>query len=215
MALIKCPECGKENISDSAPTCPECGFAVREYFEDAKKKAQEAQAKEAEIRFQKHRLEHVEKPERPHYSIAIAIVGVLVMLLGGSSFALYDSYDVAYSVAHGNGDPHFQGGCLIVFGIAILAWGLYSYCKKKEKYLLAQSNFEQYQREIIKQEDVEGALLLKKMGLDPAAPKCPHCQSTNIRSISTASRALSVGMVGLASSKIGKTMECKNCGYKW
>lgn len=27
MALIKCPECGKE-ISDKAPTCPNCGYPI-------------------------------------------------------------------------------------------------------------------------------------------------------------------------------------------
>lgn len=31
MALIKCPECGKENVSDSAVSCPECGFAIKKY----------------------------------------------------------------------------------------------------------------------------------------------------------------------------------------
>ena len=29
MALINCPECGKE-ISDSAPTCPHCGYLMSE-----------------------------------------------------------------------------------------------------------------------------------------------------------------------------------------
>ena len=33
MALIKCPECGRENVSDSAVACPDCGFNIREYFE--------------------------------------------------------------------------------------------------------------------------------------------------------------------------------------
>lgn len=46
-------------------------------------------------------------------------------------------------------------------------------------------------------------------------PKCPTCGSTNIKDISTLNRAVSVGMFGLASSKIGKTKECKDCGYKW
>ena len=46
-------------------------------------------------------------------------------------------------------------------------------------------------------------------------PKCPHCGSTNISKISTTSRMISTGLFGLASSKIGKTMECKKCGYKW
>ena len=46
-------------------------------------------------------------------------------------------------------------------------------------------------------------------------PKCPHCGSTNISKISTTSRFISTSIFGLASSKVGKTMECKKCGYKW
>lgn len=32
MSLIKCPECGKENVSDSAESCPNCGFGIKAYF---------------------------------------------------------------------------------------------------------------------------------------------------------------------------------------
>ena len=46
-------------------------------------------------------------------------------------------------------------------------------------------------------------------------PKCPTCGSTDIKDISTLNRMVSVGAFGLASDKIGKTKECKNCGYKW
>ena len=49
----------------------------------------------------------------------------------------------------------------------------------------------------------------------PNTPKCPTCQSTNIKKISTTNRLISVATLGLASSKIGKQFECKNCGYKW
>lgn len=28
MALIKCPECKKENVSDSADSCPQCGYQI-------------------------------------------------------------------------------------------------------------------------------------------------------------------------------------------
>lgn len=34
MALIKCPECGKENVSNTAIACPNCGFAIREFFNE-------------------------------------------------------------------------------------------------------------------------------------------------------------------------------------
>ena len=35
MALVKCPECGRENVSDTAEACPNCGFAIRDYFSKA------------------------------------------------------------------------------------------------------------------------------------------------------------------------------------
>lgn len=38
MALVTCPECGK-NVSSSALTCPECGFSVKEYYDTKAKEA--------------------------------------------------------------------------------------------------------------------------------------------------------------------------------
>ncbi|WP_455615774.1 zinc ribbon domain-containing protein [Eisenbergiella sp.] len=26
MALVKCPECGRERVSDTAEACPDCGY---------------------------------------------------------------------------------------------------------------------------------------------------------------------------------------------
>ena len=46
-------------------------------------------------------------------------------------------------------------------------------------------------------------------------PKCPTCGSTNIEKISTTSKAIGFVAVGVFSSNFGKTMHCKNCGYKW
>lgn len=46
-------------------------------------------------------------------------------------------------------------------------------------------------------------------------PKCPTCGSTNVRHISTLNRAISIGVFGLFSSKIGKNYECLNCKSKW
>ena len=46
-------------------------------------------------------------------------------------------------------------------------------------------------------------------------PKCPTCGSTNIRRISTLDRAVSVGILGIFSGKIGKNYECLNCKAKW
>lgn len=41
--------------------------------------------------------------------------------------------------------------------------------------------------------------------------KCPICNSTDVVKISTLSRATSVGLLGIASSKIGKQWHCNNC----
>lgn len=49
----------------------------------------------------------------------------------------------------------------------------------------------------------------------PNVPKCPTCGSTNIKRISTANRAVSIGLFGLLSGKIGKNYECRDCKAKW
>ena len=46
-------------------------------------------------------------------------------------------------------------------------------------------------------------------------PKCPTCGSTNVNKISSVKKATGFFAVGIFSSNFGKTMECKNCGYKW
>lgn len=43
-------------------------------------------------------------------------------------------------------------------------------------------------------------------------PKCPTCGSENITKIGNFNRMLSISFFGLASSKIGKTHKCNNCG---
>ncbi len=46
-------------------------------------------------------------------------------------------------------------------------------------------------------------------------PKCPICNSTDIQKLSTTSKIIGVGLLGLASKTVGKTYKCKKCGYYW
>ena len=46
-------------------------------------------------------------------------------------------------------------------------------------------------------------------------PRCPTCGSTNIKKISGTKRWVGTGIFGLASSDLGKVMECLNCHAKW
>ena len=41
---------------------------------------------------------------------------------------------------------------------------------------------------------------------------CPYCNSSNVTKISTVNRAVSVGMFGIASKKLGKQLHCNSCG---
>ena len=54
MALIKCPECGRENVSDSAEMCPGCGYGIKAHFEKIKqeklKEQQRIEYKKAKIK---------------------------------------------------------------------------------------------------------------------------------------------------------------------
>ena len=46
-------------------------------------------------------------------------------------------------------------------------------------------------------------------------PKCPTCQSTNIKRVSGTSKVVSVAVWGLLSQKVKKQFHCNNCGYEW
>lgn len=46
-------------------------------------------------------------------------------------------------------------------------------------------------------------------------PKCPTCGSNKVEKISTTSKVVGFATVGVFSSNFGKTMHCKQCGYKW
>ncbi len=48
-------------------------------------------------------------------------------------------------------------------------------------------------------------------GIESKKPHCPFCNSTNLKKIGAGSRLLSVGTLGLAGSKIGKTYHCNKC----
>ena len=46
-------------------------------------------------------------------------------------------------------------------------------------------------------------------------PKCPTCQSTNLKKISTTSKVVNTAMFGIFGTKRHKIFHCNNCGYEW
>ena len=56
---------------------------------------------------------------------------------------------------------------------------------------------------------------IKKTSSQSNIPKCPTCGSTNIEKISGIKRWVTTGLFGVASGDLGKTMVCRNCGFKF
>ena len=46
-------------------------------------------------------------------------------------------------------------------------------------------------------------------------PKCPTCNSQNLKKISTTSKAVNTIAFGIFGTKRNKTFHCNNCGYEW
>ena len=65
------------------------------------------------------------------------------------------------------------------------------------------------------QQEARNNAIAKTNNTQSNTPKCPTCGSTNVKHISTLNRAVSIGVFGLFSSKIGKNYECLNCKSKW
>ena len=65
------------------------------------------------------------------------------------------------------------------------------------------------------QQEARNNAIAKTNNTQSNKPKCPTCGSTNVKHISTLNRAVSIGVFGLFSSKIGKNYECLNCKAKW
>lgn len=102
-------------------------------------------------------------------------------------------------------------------------------CGSKNNYLIENNgrkslfcedcnNFEDiYVSDKLKQYWEEQAKVEEQVKIKQAQniPKCPTCQSTNIKRVSGTSKAVSVAMFGLLSQKVKKQFHCNNCGYEW
>lgn len=61
MAIIKCPECGRENVSNTAESCPNCGYDVKMHFQNAEKLKIEHWKKRIDSALKKDEKEKIEE----------------------------------------------------------------------------------------------------------------------------------------------------------
>lgn len=201
MALIKCPECGREKVSDSAVSCPDCGYGIKEHFLEIEREQQKLdREKQSEIlegiRIKKEQAElnTIKMPSKPNFGQNLLIFGVVFlpfMLLG-----LFLPYGFGFWF----------------FAVFWLGVSISTYNDNKKDYERAQQNFNKFQQEELSKKKMQKALEEYRLR---NAPKCPMCGSINIKKISTYSRVVSVDIYGLASDKIGKQYMCENCEHMW
>ena len=227
MALIKCPECGREKVSDSAEACPDCGYGIKAHFEKIRQeeerkeqiqKAEEAKRK-AEIEAQKRqeeRIKSVPQLERPQLTAPIVtwVISAFCFLIGVSLLSESER-EVERSIAHGNGDPHFHGALFIIIGIGLVCYGIYLFSKRIEIYKLSKTNLEEYQRQVIREQDAEKAAnqaaAIAWAREQAMKPECPYCHSHNTSKITATAKAVNTAMFGVLGQKRKYQWHCNNC----
>ncbi len=88
MALIKCPECGKENVSDTATACPGCGYNIQAHTIRVNREIQRAAAEEASrLRAKEQEERRIARKNDPVYQkkkwtiISLAVLAVVVCIV--------------------------------------------------------------------------------------------------------------------------------------
>lgn len=202
MALVKCPECGRENVSDSAEMCPNCGYGIKKHYEDIKKTQEEEernkQLEEARQKDLEMRAQYVDIPS--HRPIMTAWqVGSVVAIVLGVLMIICQSWILAI--------------ILIGFGAIMFYSEMDNLHSRQKIYDDNIHDPDAYRKAIVRQQDIEEAVMriARNMNTNGHGVNCPYCSSANVKKISAASRAMSVSALGAASGKIGKQWHCNNC----
>lgn len=184
MALIKCPECGKE-ISDKSLACIHCGYP----------------------------LENIADNKPKLYKITLKMPGankadtmkVVAQIMGTTVFKAKDIVDSAPKV--------------IVSGITFDDSQAIAYkLSRVGASISIDEDADSHVQTTGVVEKMEERARMSAIASQPEKniPKCPTCQSSNIKKISELSKVGSVAVWGvLAAGKVSKQWHCNNCGSEW
>lgn len=228
MALINCPECGKEKVSTTASACPNCGFALKDYIANCIKQQEfrqnelrKAREQEAEARRRKTAEQRRKEMEPERQTAAIEKIQTEIL-----SNTKYMFVSIAVCIA-----TFLLGGMFAYFSVKLMAYAFmaaafiafFVFCyflgekRSGAKDLdLAKQKFAEYEKVLeTRVAETENYRQAQHKQWEASHPVCPACGSRNTNRISTINRTASVATFGLASSKIGKQYECKACKHKW
>lgn len=193
MALIQCPECHHENVSDSAPTCPYCGFEIKKYFQEQINNQENFGTEEQETYSES--AQNTYTSINPLKYITIIFTAIMVCCF---------IYNILKS-------PNSILG-LFVFALIVYAFlGIFNAVIKSNREFNSQNeNDAEYDT------FDESESYTTTTSQESFTPHCPTCGSTDIEKISVASKVGKTAAFGVFSiGSNSKTFRCKNCGYKW
>lgn len=215
MALIKCPECGRENVSDTSLTCPECGYDIKKYVVELEEKKKDQEELKEIISTIK--LPELQEPIKPSLSKYIyTFIGALIVCGFIWFYAII-------SEATNSSPIIFITIIFIIFLMIVIS----NYENEKEKY---EKELEKYPEKLKEHEKImqnpeqyyysEAIKILNTRKIERNLVKlkqedclkvvCPKCGSHNVGLVD---RGYSFWTGFLGS---GTPMNvCQNCGYSW
>lgn len=217
MSLINCPECGKQ-ISDTSGFCIKCGFDIKSYLKQLQKKEEIKNNYKTKI----DEINRMKRPDTPSLSEIIfqdKMLGhTIIIFVSVLFFALFFMF-----LFFGRFD--WFTFILMILGI------IFSYMSIKEikhfyqTKLYEYEHFEEYKKSLkekVEQQYNFNIEFLNEYGCEKLnqniinnKPKCPICQSTNIKKISNTKRVVYGASFGLFSKTARSQWICNNCGNKW
>lgn len=197
MSLLKCCECGND-VSEYADKCPNCGCPVdkiKEFslFHDESKVTCSINKKFKDITWIKDELTSLDKDK----------------------FQLYKKYyapemdDIKIRVKYINDSTYLESS-----KFEDRVYKELDLTPKQARHFLYQLIDSDFTLKEFNGESLS-EFTQKQVSYINSKPKCPTCQSTNIKKISTTSKVMGAIGFGLLSKTAKSQFECKNCGYKW
>ncbi len=192
MSMVICPECGK-HVSQYAETCPDCGFPINTFMK-----------------------------ENNIYDINnIFVCPVCAKIYYGSEnkyHPLFLKCKYCNSVLIQTDEDEKS-----IFQLSILKSTEEEFKNKSieiaKKYGNNQFDENEYNKRIneIKSDNTKWLKEYenKQQSQQKNIPKCPTCNSLNIKKISTTDKIINTALFGIFGNKRKKQFHCNNCGYEW
>lgn len=207
MALVKCPECGKE-VSDTANACPNCGYGVKVHFDNLKQKRQaELRKKQLEIEKRnrqiqlkndyEERVSKVPMPNKPKLSRRFITYIIIITFFFTFLFLLAPREKNLSAWL-------FE---MVIFVIIPLCIYGYYFFQRVRDYKLSKTNFRKYQEQVIREKDLERAKTQARLAAQKSSSqvRCPKCGSTNFQMVNRKWSPLT----GFMTNKVDRV--CVNC----